>query len=1381
MSNPEIKECIVIAGSHRSGTSALTRLFGISGAAMPANLLKSSEGNETGHWESQPIVDFNDKFLDVHSTAWSDWNAMDVERFTQKEITFYSTNMDKLILQEYAGHNFIALKDPRICRFQSLTASALENMGYTPKFAIITRNPLEVGQSLCARNKLPVKTGILLWLRHVLDSEFYSRGFDRGFATFEQLIAEPSKTLQALWADLNLVHPFNKSAVEQDLQDYVQPKLRHYSSTTEDVLSDESLESWVAKTYAILIAAARRPIPEDEMRVLDDIRLGFNSAAKLFGSVITSHIDKAADDLARKEALLTDLGEKSAALEQQLEAVQGETLSALENYKNEIASIENENRKDILYLQSQLIEHKTTHETNLAELNSQRGELAKDYALLQSQLIDHKTAHENIVADLNNQREVLIEDNTLLQSQLIEHKAVHEKAVTELNRQTEALTKDKALLESQLIDHKMAHENNLAEFDSQREALTKDKALLQSQLIDYKTAHETAIAELNNQRELLTKDNTLLKSQLIEYKAAHETAVADLYRQREALTHDKELLQFQLSDYKASLTNAVAELNDQRKALSKDKALLQSQLIDHNTAREAAVADLTEWKARSEALKEQFDALSVSLIEKTKSFGAEQAQYLAQEKSLRKDLRSARTQVTKGQTTLTKLENTLTEERAARKSEQAINSRLSEDLHQTLANNEEEISALTWRVDNLHGQLVAELASNASKTAQLDALESSTFWKITALPRRLVTMWRRRTILLVGLIAGKEARTIISDQTSLQDAAAHSQSKAVRAARAMLTYERGAIINSDRLKYKLGVLKDQADNELPRITLSAVTYNSERWLGTFFASLKALDYPLEKLSINFVDNGSTDQTCSHIEKFIEENAPQFRKLQLFNRPNLGYGAGHDFGIKHADDDFVLVTNVDIEFYASSLKEAANTAIYDDMDVACWEFRQAPYEHPKYYDPVTMLTNWNAHACVLFRRSAYLKVGGYDKKIFMYGEDVELSYRFRANGWKLRYVPNAVITHFVDLEDTSVRPLQLSGSSSANLLLRYRYGTAQDILAGEAFFTAVRRNETDEARAQAWQKVSETVKKERLYFLRKRKFGTKAKFPFREFDYDDTRPGGGVVTAPYKDSDKKDLPLVSIVTRTHGPSDKFLNNCIASVLNQTYPNIEHIIVEDRTDDGEAIVNNIQDIYGDRIRYFKSPGKGRSECGNYGASQAKGEYICWLDNDDLFFADHVETLMRGFERNPAAVCSYALAWEAIGDNINGETKVAGFNLPESHNRPYDKDRLLTENFIPIQAIIFKKAIFDQVGGFNPDLTYLEDWNLWARYAELGEFVFTPRVTSLYVTPNDEAVRTKRHMELHNAYESVRKLTIKETLEIKSVQMQASSRDHVNGAIS
>ena len=83
---------------------------------------------------------------------------------------------------------------------------------------------------------------------------------------------------------------------------------------------------------------------------------------------------------------------------------------------------------------------------------------------------------------------------------------------------------------------------------------------------------------------------------------------------------------------------------------------------------------------------------------------------------------------------------------------------------------------------------------------------------------------------------------------------------------------------------------------------------------------------------------------------------------------------------------------------------------DERRVAAWELRQIPYEHPKAYDPVTLDVPWVSGAATLFRRSTWDAVGGFDPALFMYGEDVDLSWRLRAKGFRLRYLPKLAVVH-----------------------------------------------------------------------------------------------------------------------------------------------------------------------------------------------------------------------------------------------------------------------------------------------------------------------------------------------------------------------------------
>jgi GT2 family glycosyltransferase len=488
------------------------------------------------------------------------------------------------------------------------------------------------------------------------------------------------------------------------------------------------------------------------------------------------------------------------------------------------------------------------------------------------------------------------------------------------------------------------------------------------------------------------------------------------------------------------------------------------------------------------------------------------------------------------------------------------------------------------------------------------------------------------------------------------------------------------------------------------LTISAVLYNSVRWLPDFFSALLLSHYPLDRLSLIFVDNSSTDETPQHVRDWIKANSSKFRSAKLFVRPNDGYGAGNDFAIRQASTDFVLVTNVDGEFTRDLLRILAATAVSDSKKVASWEARQAPFEHPKYYDPVTLLTNWSSHACVLIRKAAYEASGGYEKRLFMYGEDVELSYRLRSKDYLLRYVPSAKFIHHTDIDVRGPRDLQLSGSLAANILLRHRYGKLVDALAGEALLRYLNSTERDTTRKIAIRAALRSVARHRRSFRdsryrifrmgRRRGFSF---FPFSGFDYDITRDGAAHRSR--LDLFSSDLPKVSIITRTIGERQWLLREAIASVLNQTYPNIEHIIVEDKGKESVGLVDSIRKKYGADIRFISSPTGGRSAAGNAGLKAATGEYILFLDDDDLLFPDHVETLVEALINSPEYMCAYSLAWMVpteIASKLRSYHEI-GHLMVHDHRRPFNRHRLHVENIAAIQSVIFRRRAYEYVADF------------------------------------------------------------------------------------
>ena len=632
---------------------------------------------------------------------------------------------------------------------------------------------------------------------------------------------------------------------------------------------------------------------------------------------------------------------------------------------------------------------------------------------------------------------------------------------------------------------------------------------------------------------------------------------------------------------------------------------------------------------------------------------------------------------------------------------------------------------------------------------ELEQIKASKSWRLTGCLREL----RRRYDRLVYdlILSSQKIRPVIQRYIlcsySLENDRAHDQ----------LTARRKQVLFSEWHRSVVQLIHQKpVDLELPEIDITVVTYNNGRWLSEFGSSLRRQSFPLDRINLVFVDNSSTDNTRELLEEFQTQFKGEFSSLSVWQRPNQGFGAGHHFAIMNGSSAFILISNIDLTFTREAIRNAVLMATRDHHRAAAWEMRQAPYEHPKYYDPLTLETNWNSHAAILIRREAYMDVGGYDPKIFMYGEDVELSYRLRAHRYILRYCPYAVVNHFTYMYPHHIKDIQRSLSTYANLYIRWRYGCLGDRIGGIILqlILIFRRARTSSGRLIGLDNLKSFLDKNK----RPENLGVKPKqtaFSFWGLDYELVRDGAFYETG--KASNSSFTPLVSVITRTYKGRKSWLKEATASVLNQTYPHIEHVIVEDGGNSAQPLIREMQQTYGSfaHITYAPQPKIGRSAAGNHGLSLARGEYLLFLDDDDLFFPDHIETLVNALEKSSQTSAAYSLSYEVvtrIDRQTDDETEYREVRLttPAAHRQDFDREKLLINNYIPIQSILFSRKLFDRLGGFDPSLDQLEDWNLWTKYALHSDFVYVPKTTSLYRIPFDKNIRQKREALLKQSYE-------------------------------
>jgi len=97
-----------------------------------------------------------------------------------------------------------------------------------------------------------------------------------------------------------------------------------------------------------------------------------------------------------------------------------------------------------------------------------------------------------------------------------------------------------------------------------------------------------------------------------------------------------------------------------------------------------------------------------------------------------------------------------------------------------------------------------------------------------------------------------------------------------------------------------------------------------------------------------------------------------------------------------------------------------------------------------------------------------------------------------------------------------------------------------------------------------------------------------------------------------------------------------------------------------------------------------------------------------------------------------------------------------MPPAYAKPYNPKRFEAGNFLPIQSVLFRRRLFDDFGGIDEQIDHLEDWNLWARYAQAGPFRLVPKTTSIYRVPGDPVFREERRQVMLAAEDAVRRKT-------------------------
>lgn len=208
------------------------------------------------------------------------------------------------------------------------------------------------------------------------------------------------------------------------------------------------------------------------------------------------------------------------------------------------------------------------------------------------------------------------------------------------------------------------------------------------------------------------------------------------------------------------------------------------------------------------------------------------------------------------------------------------------------------------------------------------------------------------------------------------------------------------------------------------------------------------------------------------------------------------------------------------------------------------------------------------------------------------------------------------------------------------------------------------------------------------------------------------------------------PLISVIVRTCN-RQRFLREALQSLQAQTCQDFEVILVND----GGADVTDIVDEFSPSLRVSYrawQPSRGRPQALNAALKEAQGTYIAYLDDDDIYYPDHLETLATALRVGDYQVAYTDVAWAFQRQTSDGAHET--YERRSLHARDFDPDWLLFENYIPINAVMHARACIESVGPFDETFAVLEDWDLWIRLAQRYDFRHISRVTAEYRKRDD-----------------------------------------------
>ena len=514
------KKGIFILGMHRSGTSALSGVLNILGLELGDDLMKKDEYNPKGYFENNRIFLFNEKILNSVGSSWSD-ETFNIDSISKSQFDNYVKEAKEIIEDEFRYVKNFLIKDPRISILFPIWERATLDLGYEIKTVIAYRNPLEVAKSLKRRDNFNFEKSILLWAKHTLDAEYFSRKYDRASIIFDDLLDNPNRVVNDLAKLLDI--------------DINEKKQKYISSFLDKSIKHNNID---IKNFSKEVPLFLRELIDIIIKRDFDNRDKFNSIRDEFLYSIkffyNRNYKKEIVEKRELELKVEELRDENTLLER---------IKDIDRFDKKFYIAE---YPDLINYDGDLLEHyiyQGSKEGRFPNAYSKkhnidsRGrypleykieKLKKEYRELKGRLNIISAEKEKISEDkLSLERKIseLEENYLLLQTRLSELESEKEKILEDklsLERKISELESEK----EKILEDKLSLERKISELESEKKRISEDKLSLKNRVSNLNSDYQRLELEKDN----LEKLNSEIIKDLIKIKNSRSYRFTKVFR-----------------------------------------------------------------------------------------------------------------------------------------------------------------------------------------------------------------------------------------------------------------------------------------------------------------------------------------------------------------------------------------------------------------------------------------------------------------------------------------------------------------------------------------------------------------------------------------------------------------------------------------------------------------------------------------------------------------------------------------------------------------------------------------------------------------------------------------------------------------------------------